>query len=215
MANQKDPPWLHVRKARKEAAEKAARHALDGWPLGLLPDAEVARRARVSVGAVRRARTQKGIPAFRRRQSTDEDLMARAERAVLTGGCSVEEAATVFGVKTLPLRRRVDPGWRLVEARRRERAKREARRYAWAARGIRRADGAAYTYDDYEAALERQGGVCAVCGAGGGSRALHLDHCHDSGLARGILCGNCNTGIGKLRDDPDLLRKAIAYLEGE
>ncbi|MGW5421011.1 endonuclease domain-containing protein [Streptomyces sp. NPDC003943] len=44
--------------------------------------------------------------------------------------------------------------------------------------------------------------------------AAHVDHCHETGRVRGVLCFNCNSAIGKLGDDPDVLRRAIAYLEG-
>lgn len=46
------------------------------------------------------------------------------------------------------------------------------------------------------------------------SPAAHVDHCHEAGRVRGVLCFNCNSAIGKLGDDPDVLRRAIAYLEG-
>ena len=41
-----------------------------------------------------------------------------------------------------------------------------------------------------------------------------LDHCHESGEFRGFLCHSCNSGLGKFKDDPDILMKAVAYLEG-
>ncbi|ATL26465.1 endonuclease VII domain-containing protein [Streptomyces formicae] len=44
--------------------------------------------------------------------------------------------------------------------------------------------------------------------------AIHVDHCHATGKVRGVLCFNCNSGIGKLGDDPDRTRRAAAYLEG-
>lgn len=40
-----------------------------------------------------------------------------------------------------------------------------------------------------------------------------VDHCHDTGKVRGLLCFNCNVGIGSLQDDIEMLRKAIKYLE--
>lgn len=53
---------------------------------------------------------------------------------------------------------------------------------------------------------------CELCGT---NINLHIDHNHDTGEFRGILCTNCNRGIGHLKDSPDLLRKAIAYLESK
>jgi len=70
------------------------------------------------------------------------------------------------------------------------------------------------SYTEYLAILESQNSCCAICGtANGRTRALAVDHCHDTGEIRGLLCSNCNTGIGNLRDDIELLQKAIQYLE--
>lgn len=51
---------------------------------------------------------------------------------------------------------------------------------------------------------------CDVCGD---ERRIQLDHCHRRGIFRGWLCGNCNSILGLAYDDPDRLRKLIAYLE--
>lgn len=75
------------------------------------------------------------------------------------------------------------------------------------------------TLDDYFKMHDAQQGVCASCGRpetdrrNGKIRWLAVDHCHSTGAIRGLLCGNCNNGIGRFRDDPDLLRKAADYLE--
>lgn len=53
-------------------------------------------------------------------------------------------------------------------------------------------------------------GPCEICSTPG---ALHLDHDHETGAVRGWLCGNCNRGLGMLRDSPLLLKSAIHYLE--
>lgn len=63
---------------------------------------------------------------------------------------------------------------------------------------------------DYESMYKAQGGCCAICRAP--HAVLCVDHCHSTRRVRGLLCSPCNTGIGHLRDSPDLLRKAIAYL---
>jgi hypothetical protein len=57
---------------------------------------------------------------------------------------------------------------------------------------------------------------CDICGTkipDKRSNRMHLDHDHATGSFRGWLCGNCNTGIGRFKDNPELLRKAAAYLE--
>jgi hypothetical protein len=73
---------------------------------------------------------------------------------------------------------------------------------------------------DYEALLEKQRGVCAICGAAGGRRLkksgrrkrLSVDHCHTTKKVRGLLCEACNTAIGLLKENLSLLRSAVAYL---
>lgn len=70
------------------------------------------------------------------------------------------------------------------------------------------------------ALLDSQGGQCAICAkpltmAQADKKAAdfsHVDHCHTTGKVRGILCNNCNHGVGKFMDNPDLLRAAAAYL---
>ncbi|MFI6060209.1 endonuclease VII domain-containing protein [Streptomyces sp. NPDC051286] len=59
--------------------------------------------------------------------------------------------------------------------------------------------------------ISSQMGICTICLA---APAVHVDHCHETGRVRGVLCFNCNSAIGKMGDDPDTLRRAIAYLEG-
>lgn len=63
--------------------------------------------------------------------------------------------------------------------------------------------------------LDKQNGKCAICGNENGAkdgRSLALDHEHDSGVIRGLLCTPCNQGIGAFRENLDLLRAAMGYL---
>jgi hypothetical protein len=77
------------------------------------------------------------------------------------------------------------------------------------------------TIEVYEQMLESQGGVCKICKnpefevdkKKGKLKDLAVDHCHTTGKVRGLLCGRCNTSLGKFKDDPALLRSAILYLE--
>jgi hypothetical protein len=66
-----------------------------------------------------------------------------------------------------------------------------------------------------EALLESQEGLCAICKTdtpGGRYNTFHVDHCHDTGVVRGLLCWECNAGLGKL-NTIDKLSSAIQYLE--
>lgn len=70
------------------------------------------------------------------------------------------------------------------------------------------------TMAEFDAMLEQQGGVCAICQGqpNGPGKRFHIDHCHNSSKVRGLLCGKCNTAIGLLGDDPERAESAAAYL---
>ncbi|GAA2453257.1 hypothetical protein GCM10010191_84790 [Actinomadura vinacea] len=59
--------------------------------------------------------------------------------------------------------------------------------------------------------VDMQRGLCAICCD---RPAENVDHDHETGVVRGILCGGCNTGMGQLRDDPVALRRAADYVQG-
>lgn len=71
----------------------------------------------------------------------------------------------------------------------------------------------------YSQMFMEQNGKCAICGSdygghrNGVQKALAVDHDHKNGKVRGLLCEPCNQGIGKLKDDAGLLRKAADYLD--
>ena len=72
------------------------------------------------------------------------------------------------------------------------------------------------TPDVREAMLVAQGHACGICRTkkpGGRYNSWNIDHCHDTGVVRGLLCWDCNVGIGKLKDDAHLMRRAIQWLE--
>ena len=58
--------------------------------------------------------------------------------------------------------------------------------------------------------LKAQEGVCAICQT---AKATHIDHDHETGRVRGILCHQCNIALGCFRDSPSNLRAALRYLE--
>lgn len=65
--------------------------------------------------------------------------------------------------------------------------------------------------DEVERLVKSQGGICPICRS---AESTAVDHDHVTGTVRGILCPDCNTGMGQLRDDPWVLRRAIEYLTG-
>lgn len=66
----------------------------------------------------------------------------------------------------------------------------------------------------YDAMLAQQGGKCAICRSekGGGRGGFHVDHCHDLGHVRGLLCHGCNVSLGHFQHDIAVLEAAIQYL---
>ena len=64
--------------------------------------------------------------------------------------------------------------------------------------------------DEFDELVRQQGGACAICGR---PDPEHVDHDHETGDVRGILCFNCNGGLGQFRDSVDFLHAAAAYLD--
>lgn len=72
------------------------------------------------------------------------------------------------------------------------------------------------TAEDYDALLIKQNYGCAICGSRKGDsryHLLHVDHDHVTGLVRGLLCFDCNRGLGCFSDSPELLKQADKYLQ--
>ena len=67
--------------------------------------------------------------------------------------------------------------------------------------------------DEVDEMLADQNGRCAICGARPERLAsMHVDHDHERGHLRGLLCSSCNQGLGQFKDDPALLLRALVYL---
>lgn len=75
------------------------------------------------------------------------------------------------------------------------------------------------TTEQFDAMLIAQNYLCAICQKPetatlrGKTKTLCIDHCHTTGKIRGLLCAHCNHAIGKLGDDPALIRRAADYIE--
>jgi hypothetical protein len=75
------------------------------------------------------------------------------------------------------------------------------------------------TIEDYDRMFKEQDGKCKICSTEsfGDSRCKYftVDHCHDTGNIRGLLCNRCNTALGLLDDNVNVLNSAILYLKGD
>jgi len=78
------------------------------------------------------------------------------------------------------------------------------------------------TPEEYQALFDKQAGQCAICGVREGHRScrgrecrLAIDHDHRTGAIRGLLCNNCNRGLGRFKDSVDVLKAALRYLQRE
>lgn len=70
-------------------------------------------------------------------------------------------------------------------------------------------------WEDYERMLQEQDNLCKICGKDNNGWKLAVDHCHETGIIRGLLCNTCNRALGLLNDDAATLRKAADYLESK
>lgn len=74
----------------------------------------------------------------------------------------------------------------------------------------------------FEILMKKQNGKCAICGARQGHRScrgkvcrLAVDHDHQTGKVRGLLCNNCNRGLGRFHDSAEIVESALRYLKRE
>ena len=72
------------------------------------------------------------------------------------------------------------------------------------------------SHDEYLQMLERQEGCCAICQTSASeehNQLLVVDHCHTTGNVRELLCRNCNLSLGNAKDNINILRSMIQYLQ--
>lgn len=83
-----------------------------------------------------------------------------------------------------------------------------------ASRDYRRAKKYGLTPADYDDLLTAQGGLCASCREEPSNKnGFHVDHDHETGAVRGLLCHGCNVALGQLHDDPGRIRSLARYVE--
>jgi hypothetical protein len=112
-----------------------------------------------------------------------------------------------------------DTNPRVIECRRvaiersKERKLKSAERPQWVNYYLTRTYG--ITVHDYDAMLAAQKNVCAIClqtSKGTKRKRLHVDHDHQTGAIRGLLCVSCNIILGRWNDSPEIARRAVEYL---
>ena len=70
--------------------------------------------------------------------------------------------------------------------------------------------------EEYETLIESQNNSCKVCGTHAKNNLkgkLYIDHCHTTGKVRGLLCMKCNSALGLLNDDKELIQNLLDYLK--
>jgi len=70
------------------------------------------------------------------------------------------------------------------------------------------------TPEEYDALFEKQDGHCAICGNPPNGDRLAIDHNHSNGKVRSLLCHKCNTVLGLVNEDTNILHKLIEYIKG-
>lgn len=121
-----------------------------------------------------------------------------------------------YKAKAIARTRRKDPAaFRAMRA-----ADYAANKHKWISDYRRRKYG--ITAEQLDAMIAKQNRRCGICdaefvmGAGNDNpRQMHVDHCHTTGVVRGLLCRDCNLGLGRFKDSPRSLARAIRYLAGD
>ena len=68
------------------------------------------------------------------------------------------------------------------------------------------------TLEEYNLKLQEQNGVCEICKTPPNKKQLAVDHCHKTGKIRKLLCANCNTALGLLYDDVNIITSLRNYI---
>ncbi|MCP3757608.1 endonuclease VII domain-containing protein [Streptomyces sp. TBY4] len=169
---------------------------------------------------------QQPLSSFAANRATKDGLQARCRECVAAYGADYYRRRRVEQGKQVWERAEVPPGWKQCRSCGEVKPHSEWHKNATAPDGLAtcckpckaargRAGHLKRAYGISEAERDEmiaaQGGVCVICQE---APAEHVDHDHQTGKVRGVLCFGCNAGIGQLKDRPDVLRRAAAYVEG-
>lgn len=109
--------------------------------------------------------------------------------------------------------------WRRYRADHREELNEKSRRWQTTnrekIRSAKRARRYGLSEEAFQELIATQRNACPICCTLFEKELPHIDHDHDTGQVRGILCGNCNRAIGLFRDNPFIMASAIMYLRGD
>jgi len=153
-------------------------------------------------------------PSGKNLQTLPPEKISEMVRLYTTENKTLKDLAAVFGICKVSVRKLLkQAGVKMREAHTRKKTSEEKLNTV-----LNRTYGISHA--EYEALLVKQDGVCTICGCqhtdqarNRGRQRFCVDHDHQTGQVRGLLCAICNYGIGHFRDDPALLRKAAAYIE--
>lgn len=81
--------------------------------------------------------------------------------------------------------------------------------------GVLSSIGERFTFEEYQLEIEKCGNSCMICtkDAVSNKKSLAVDHDHETGIYRGLLCGSCNVVLGLVNDDPLILKRMVQYLK--
>lgn len=90
-------------------------------------------------------------------------------------------------------------------------------RYHWKNQGIMNADGSPFVLVDFDRAYQVQSGRCLICQVHQSEmkRSLSVDHDHETGIFRGLLCHGCNGALGLLKESAEVVERLLNYVRGK
>lgn len=162
---------------------------------------------------------KRGTPEYREQQRlyrlSRREQKREYDRAYSAANAErIRERARRWRLKNKKYKAEKDKEWRLNNAdRKRENGKRYYEKTKDKFRAIDLKRNYGMTVEQYDSMLKAQNGVCAICfGVNKNGKRLAVDHDHNTGKVRELLCASCNLVIGHCRESAENLERAISYL---